>query len=62
MENSGKRIQLVKTRHDIAVFNICKSADMQDKSLAASFNAKLLTGLLDIPIGEPERFASLPQT
>lgn len=59
MENGRQGVEFVQARNDTAVFDVRQTTDVQDEVRAAATHSDLVTGFLDITVGEAESFAGL---
>ncbi|PYU04143.1 MAG: hypothetical protein DMG34_11165 [Acidobacteria bacterium] len=57
--NHSQRIEFVQARHDVPIFDVGQTADMQNEIGAAASRRELITGRLNITVGQPKPFANL---
>ncbi len=59
MIDCGQGVEFVQGRRDAAVFEIRKPTDVYDEFGAAAMSSQIVTGALDVAVGQSETVARL---
>src|SRR5712692_10559804 len=59
VENDGQGVELVEARGHVPVLNVCQPADMNDKLGTPALAGQLITGPLDVAVGQAQAFAGV---
>jgi hypothetical protein len=55
----SQRIEFVQARHDVPIFDVGQTADMQNEIGAAAARRKSIAGRLNITVGQPKPLTNL---
>jgi len=55
----SQSVEFVQARHDVPIFDVGQTADMQNEIGAAASRGEFITGRLNITVGQPKPFANL---